>query len=61
MSAVHARGSDLLEGHAHARMHLRVVLGDWLDVVVPALLFACKAPQAQLLKPVLLGLKGTHR
>ena len=35
-------------------MHLSVVLRNRLDVVVPALLFATKAPLFQLPKPVLL-------
>ena len=35
--------SDHFKGNALARVHLRVVGRDWLDIVVPAILFLAEA------------------
>ena len=50
--------SDLLERNPHGGVHLRVVLRDWLDVVVPALLLPRKSSQLYLLISIGLRLES---
>ena len=51
--------SNLLKGNTHGRVHFRVVLGNRLDVVVPACLFSRQTTHLERFQALLAGLERT--